>query len=104
MVIVLGVLFAILIMLCVKISVGDQQFTRARTLEREGKCREACYFYAVAMFNGAGAFKECRAKILELWKKAGPFDYADIDGQACRIDAQGHSETLKIIMEVVTTR
>lgn len=102
MIVLLIVLFAVLFLLWFKVFVGDDKYLRARALDRAGKFREACYFYGVALYNGTGAGKESRGRIRELWRSHGPFDYADIDAEACRRNAQGHSETLKIIMEIVT--
>jgi hypothetical protein len=97
-------IFAVLLLLWFKMFVGDEKYLQARKLERQGKFREACYFYGVALYNGTGARGDSKRRIQELWRSHGPFDYADIDPEACRVNSQGHSETLKIIMEVVTGR
>ncbi len=94
-------LCAVLLMLWFKIFVGDEKYLQARQFDRDRKFREACYFYGVALYNGTGAREESRRRIKELWRAHGPFDYADIDQEACKVSSQGHSETLKIIMELV---
>jgi hypothetical protein len=102
MTVLLIVLVAVLLLLCFKMFVGDEKYLQARKFEREKKFREACYFYGVALYNGTGESSESKKRIRELWQYYGPFDYADIDPEACKANFQGHVETLKIIMEVVT--
>jgi hypothetical protein len=93
---------AVFLMLWLKMFVGDEKYLLARKYEGEKKFREACYFYGVALYNGTGERTMAKTRIKELWSTHGPFDYADIDEEACKLNAQGHSETLKIIKEVVT--
>ena len=103
-IVLLAALVGLLLLLSVKMKVGEKKFRQAARMEKEGRFREACYFYSVAIFNGLGtmAQADCENRIKTLWRSHGPFDYADIDVQACRVNAQGHSETLKIIKELVT--
>jgi hypothetical protein len=102
MAILLIALVVVLLMLGFKMFVGDEKYLYAQKLEKEGKYREACYFYGVALYNGTGERTESKARVRALWQQHGPFDYADIDAQACSCSAQGHSETLKIIRGIVT--
>jgi|GEM_PF-2089490 len=100
----LVVLSGILLVMAVKMRVGEKKFRVAEAMEKAGKFREACYFYGAAIFNGLGtvAQVDCEARIRGLWRAHGPFDYADIDDAACKANALGHSETLKIIKDIVT--
>jgi hypothetical protein len=102
MAILLIALVAVLLMLWFKMFVGDEKYLHARKLDKAGKFREACYFYGVALYNGTGEARESKARVRDLWREHGPFDYADIDAEACNCNAQGHSETLKIIKGIVT--
>ncbi|MGE5309141.1 MAG: hypothetical protein ACM3OC_08660 [Deltaproteobacteria bacterium] len=99
-------LFIVLIVFVAKIMVGEKKMRQAQKLEADAKFREACYFYAVAIFNGLNTEeqRQCESRIRALWKDRGPFDYADIDSEACRISSLGHSETLKIIKELVSDK
>lgn len=103
-IILIAALFGMLFLMALKMRVGEKKFRIAETMEKAGKFREACYFYGAAIFNGLGtvAQVDCESRIRRLWRAHGPFDYADIDAAACRANALGHSETLKIIKDIVT--
>jgi len=56
--------------------VGHNNYFKAQKLEKQGKYKEACYAYAVAILNGGIVNeKDVKAKIKQLWSQYGPFDY-----------------------------
>lgn len=57
------------------------QYKRAKSLEEDGKYKEACYEYAKMIADACGSMsyqKDSAEKIQYIWQKYGPFDYSDI--------------------------
>ena len=57
---------------------GYGNYANAQKLEKEGKYKEACYQYAVAILNGGILDRrQVKNKIKQIWQQHGPFDYAE---------------------------
>jgi len=56
---------------------GNKKFSLAKQLENDGKFKDACENYAIAILNGSTHKKKCKEKVKLLWDKYGPFDYED---------------------------
>jgi hypothetical protein len=87
---------------------GDNTYKKAKALESEGKHKEACYKYAVAILNGSFASKECKKKLGLLLEQYGPFDYSDVVEEIKKDDTPehcgeaGHAAVMSIITENVS--
>ena len=88
---------------------GHNKYSKAKELEKDKKYKEACYYYAIAILNGAVLNeKPLRNKIKILWNQYGPFDYeGDLKKELEKPDVDaadekaGHAATMSIINESI---
>lgn len=91
---------------------GHGSYQKAKKLETQGKYKEACYEYAVAILNGTFFHeKPIRDKIKNLWLQYGPFNYEeDFKKELAkhgdtkeRCAEAGHAAVLSIINESINS-
>ncbi len=86
---------------------GGFNYRKGRRSEKQRRFKDACYEYAVAIQVSEPASKECRRRLLSLWARYGPFDYADElrrirkDDTPEKCGEAGYYGTLEVLHKIV---
>lgn len=92
------------------LSVMNRTFQKATLLEKEGKVKEACYQYALAILGDSISKNVCKEKIKGLWQQYGPYDFSDeletlhLQGKLTKKSEARHSRAVMLIQEIVSAK
>ncbi len=107
---ILGIGIIILMIAGINLWIHVKNFNKAKSLENEGKYKDAIYNYATAILTGSFWKNTCYKKIKQLSQKYGPFNFDEIlekelkeQGKAPGTECieSGHAETVKLINEII---
>jgi hypothetical protein len=97
-----------MLILCVLLFVNYNNFKRAKSLEKRGKYKEACFAYANTILRGFFGIQYCKKSIRYLWQLHGPFHYEGASHDSGREGilqeggVAGQSATIAIIEEAIS--
>lgn len=99
-----------ILIMCVLLFINYNNFKRAKSLEKQGKYKEACYAYASTILRGFFGLQYCKKSIRYLWQLHGPFHYESSHKGSGKgtisqeMDMAGHSATIAIIEEAISDK